>query len=400
MLEVPVTTLRALLPSGAAPGVSAVASRLRDAGLQLSPDVGASCRWCLRGELPRGEGMPGLAVAVTLRPCRGLPPHSEGLGAEEAAAADFELDVEARLGVDPLADYHALLRVTAAVAPDLVLMVDEGSSAVRFPEWVHETAETAAPPSPRVLYTVHAVRRNGRAWVHTHGLVRAGAIELEMLDVPEEALSCLAPLVHAVAAQWLEQGPPCPGEKFEAGRDLELAWAPWPKAIAKVPPVGAGGSDDRDDVHAQPAGVLFVPVKGLARTHWRCPSSLAPVLQNDPLLYVSQMETERMAALAKERWGLFAQCLARHVDEPDYRFLVKLGYEGEGEHVGQREHLWAEVHEARDHVLEATVACRPRLVSLAQGERGEHEVARVTDWLVVTPHGNVGPDDAVALEED
>ncbi|MCB9622802.1 MAG: DUF4026 domain-containing protein [Sandaracinus sp.] len=230
MLEVPVTTLRALLPSGAAPGVSAVASRLRDAGLQLSPDVGASCRWCLRGELPRGEGMPGLAVAVTLRPCRGLPPHSEGLGAEEAAAADFELDVEARLGVDPLADYHALLRVTAAVAPDLVLMVDEGSSAVRFPEWVHETAETAAPPSPRVLYTVHAVRRNGRAWVHTHGLVRAGAIELEMLDVPEEALSCLAPLVHAVAAQWLEQGPPCPGEKFEAGRDLELAWAPWPKA--------------------------------------------------------------------------------------------------------------------------------------------------------------------------
>lgn len=404
MLTVPPTTLRALLPAGAGLGVSEVVARLERAGVRLSPCAEASCRWVLRGKLGTRP------VAVALRPSRGLPTHAtshgscsshgECLGAEEAACADFELAFESTLGERPLEDYHALVRLVASAAPELVLFVDDASCAVRFPDWVFETAETNAPPSPRALYSVHAVRKDGRAWIHTHGLVRAGAIELEMLDVPESALSCLAPLVHAVAAQWIEQGPPCPGERFEAGRELELAWAPWPKALSKHAPRGAGGERDRDDTHAQPGGVLYVPVKGIARTHWRCPSTLAPVLENDPLLYVSRLETDRMATLAKERWSLFESALLRHRDAGGYRFLVKLGYEGEGAHADQREHLWAEVHAANGESLDATIACRPRLVPLKQGERGSHDVARVTDWLVVTPHGNVGPDDAIALDED
>lgn len=401
MLTVPPTTLRALLPSGAALGISEVVARLERAGVRLTPCAQASCRWVLRGQLGERE------VAVALRPSHGLPAHvahgathDEPFGADEAACADYELAFESTLGERPLEDYHALIRLVAAAAPELSLLVDDSSFAVRFPEWVFETAETNAPPSPRVLYSVHAVRKDGRTWVHTHGLVRAGAIELEMLDVPESALSCLAPLVHAVAAQWIEQGPPCPGERFEAGRELELAWAPWPKALSKHAPRGPGGETDRDDAHAQPAGVLYVPVKSLARTHWRCPSTLAPVLENDPLLYVSRMETERMATLAKERWSLFEAALRRHREARGYRFLVKLGYEGEGANADQREHLWAEVHDAHDDVLDATIACRPRLVPLQQGQRSTHDLARVTDWLVVTPHGNVGPDDAIALDED
>jgi hypothetical protein len=112
------------------------------------------------------------------------------------------------------------------------------------------------------------------------------------------------------------------------------------------------------------------------------------------------METERMATLAKERWPLFARAIAKHAGEPEYRFLVKLGYEGEGEHRDQREHLWADAHAIEGESVDATIACRPRLVSLQQGERGAHPITRVTDWLVVTPHGNVGPDDAIALDED
>lgn len=399
MVPIPPTLLRALLPPGAAPSVSRVAARLEAAGLRLSPDVGQSCRWCLRGVLDRADDTP-FEVSVSLRPSGGLPAHGDQVGAEEAESADYELAIAGTLGARPLDDYHALVGLTHAAAPELALLCDDASGVSRFPEWVRETAELDAPPSPRALYAVHVVRRDGKAWVHTHGLGRAGSIEVELLDVPTEAVDCLGPLVHAVAGQWLEQGPPCPGERFEAGRDLELTWAPWPKAIGAAPPTGAGGESDRDDVHARPGGVLFVPERGFARTRWRCPSSLSAILRDDPLLYVSQLETARMRALARARWGLFAAALERHRETPGYRFLVKLGYEGQGAHADQREHLWAEVHESDPKTLVATIACRPRLVPLQSGERGAHAVERVTDWLVVTPHGNIGPDDAIALEED
>jgi hypothetical protein len=399
MAPIPSTLLRALLPPRVAPSVSRIAARLEAAEVGLSPDVGLSCRWCLRGVVDRADGPP-LEVSVSLRPSRGLPDHGGRVGAEEAESSDYELAIACDLGDRPLHDYHTLVRIAHAAAPDLALLCDDASGLSRFPAWVRETAALDAPPSPRALYAVHAVHRDGKAWVHTHGLGRAGALEVELLDIPTEAVDCLDPLIHAVAAQWLDDGPPRAGERCEAGRELELVWLPWSKAIATAPPTGAGGESDRDEAHTRPGGVLFVPERGFARTRWRCPSSLRAVLRDDPLLYVSQLETARMSALARARWGLFTKALARHRQTPGYRFLVKLGYEGQGPHADQREHLWAEVHESDPETLVATIACRPRLVPLQSGERGAHAVERVTDWLVVTPHGHVGPDDAIALDED
>ena len=53
MLTVPATTLRALLPSGAALGISEVVARLERAGVRLTPCAQASCRWILRAASER-----------------------------------------------------------------------------------------------------------------------------------------------------------------------------------------------------------------------------------------------------------------------------------------------------------------------------------------------------------
>ncbi|MBX3248038.1 MAG: DUF4026 domain-containing protein [Myxococcales bacterium] len=393
----PSTCLRALLPRGHVPSVSEVASRLEGAGVRLRPAAGGTCRWSLEGAVPAGARE--LPVRVRLRPSAGVPAHlAEGRPhvAAEAEGVEFELIVEATIGAAPAHEYHALLKVVAAAAPEARLFVDDAAYTARFPAWVEAAARSAAPPSPRALYTVHAVEADGRVWIHTHGLCRCGAIELEMLDVPADAADCLAPLVHAVAAQWMEQGPPCPGQTFAAGRDLELAWAPWPKALSKLAPAGPGGERDRDPLHAVPAGVLYVPERGLARTRWRCPSTLAPALRADPLLYVSETETERMRLLAQERWPTFVAALAAHRGEEDWRFLVKLAFEAEG---GRREHLWAEAHAADAEAVDVTLLSAPRLVALEPGARAAHPTHRLSDWLVITPHGDVGPDDAIALED-
>lgn len=404
----PPTCLRALLPRGVALSVSEVAARLEAAGVRLRPTAGKACRWSLEGVVtPARPGRhaeadatpPELPLRVRLRPSAGVPAHlTEGRPhvAAEAADVEFELTVEATLGVAPVHEYHALLKVLAAAAPETCLVVDDASYTTRFPAWLEDVASSSAPPSPRALYSVHALESHGRVWVHTHGLCRCGAIELEMLDVPADTVDCLAPLVHAIAVQWIEQGPPCPGQTFAAGRDLELAWAPWPKAVSKLKPVGPGGAADRDDLHAVPAGVLFVPERGLARTKWRCPSALAPALRADPLLYVSETETERMHLLAQERWPAFVASLARHVGEPDWRFLVKLAFETDD---GLREHLWAEAHAADAETVDVTLISTPRLVPLEAGARATYPIARLSDWLVATPHGDVPPDDAAALDD-
>ena len=62
-----------------------------------------------------------------------------------------------------------------------------------------------------------------------------------------------------------------------------------------------------------------------------------------------------------------------------------------------REHLWFEVHDVRDDQVDATLVNEPYDVArLRQGDRGAHDVERITDWLIPTPFGLITPRSQVA----
>ncbi|MEM9075255.1 MAG: DUF4026 domain-containing protein [Myxococcota bacterium] len=325
------------------------------------------------------------------------------IDADRAAIAedsDFCIVVATAFAERPLWEYHSQLRLLAAVAKDCALVIDDNACTPYEPSWLFEAARSQTPPSPKRLYAVHCVVDNDRVWAHTHGLRRCGSIEIEMLDVPKTSIQCLAPLLHAVAAQWIELGPPDADEPFVPGRDMELVWIPWRKALGRSKPRGPGGMDDRDAAHAGESGVLKVPTDSWTGRKLCCPSRLTPNLERNPMLYLSNMETVRMALLAAERLPRFAALFARKGGHPDWRFLVKLGYPVDGGDDEQREHLWFDVHGLDGADVDATLLNEPYHVArLHCGDRGPHSLEKLSDWTVISPFGQFGPDAIHRLEE-
>ena len=120
---------------------------------------------------------------------------------------------------------------------------------------------------------------------------------------------------------------------------------PWEVGLTTLKLGGAlGGYDDRDDDHSYPGALLVAPKKkllGLFGSGYQSPACYLPILEGDPLLYVSCLETERMRNLATERMKTFLALLERFGGEDGWGFLVKLGYPIDGAETEEhREHLW------------------------------------------------------------
>jgi hypothetical protein len=246
------------------------------------------------------------------------------------------------------------------------------------------------------LFTVHDVAPEDgeQHWLHTHGLGRCGALELDVLDVPADGAGLIGQLVNAVASLFMERGIPEPDEPFLAGENLELVWLPWEDALSHMPEAIAGGADDRDESHAGARGVLLCPGS------YGSPSAYLEILRENPLLYVSDMETERMSLLASERLPRFLRLLSRFGGSDGWMFLVKLGYAVDSAgSPSDREHLWFQVHAYDGGDVDATLLNQPyRIARLVEGQRATHSLDRLSDWAIVCDKGRFDANTVVELE--
>lgn len=146
--------------------------------------------------------------------------------------------------------------------------------------------------------------------------------------------------------------------------------------------------------------MLFAPKRRLLGKKMCSPSVYQPVLENNPLLFVSSMETHRMAALARERLPRFASLFDQNAEQQDWVFLVKLGYPvDDANEAEDREHLWFQVHHLNGANCEATLLNEPYGVSgMHEGERAEHDLELLTDWQILCPHGRFAADSVVHLQ--
>jgi uncharacterized protein YegJ (DUF2314 family) len=310
--------------------------------------------------------------------------------------------VSAYLGPEHLLrDYHRMVRLLAALAPEAIVVWDVDALTPRAGHWLHEVAASTTPPSPSTLFTIHDVAPdNGEPhWLHTHGLGRCGSIELDVMNVPPDGAGLIGQLINAVASLLIERGVPEPGEPFFAGQDIELVWLPWEEAVAHVERTGAGSRIDRDESHAGARGVLLSPARD-SDEKYESPAVYLPMLEQNPLLFVSDSETERMALLASERLPRFLRLLEQYGSKPGWTFLVKLGYTmDEAESPFDREHLWFEVHGYEAGEVDATLLNEPyRISRMKEGARARHSLDRLSDWSVVSMHGRFDANTVASLE--
>jgi len=332
---------------------------------------------------------------------RGILPED----ADATRDAGWAVGVSTQLGERPLRSYHRQACLLAAVAPDAVLAFDVNAATPHPARWLRELAESRTPPSPSTLFAIHSVydeNQDSGAWLHTHGLLRCGSIELEMLEVPRDGAGLMGQLLNTVATMFLESGVPEPDEVFMPGQDIEMVWLPWERGLDKVAKDSLGTLADRDGPqHAGVRGVLFAPGRGLlGRRKYEAPSKHLQTMENNPLLYVSSMETERMALLARERLDQFRGLHERFREDEEFVFLVKLGYlvDGAESDSNEREHLWFIVHEIDGDEVDATLTNAPYAVSaLREGQRAPHSLDKLSDWTILCGYGRFDADNVGEL---
>lgn len=316
---------------------------------------------------------------------------------EDVRRARWQLGLSLIFGEDPLAAFHAQLKLLHALVPTPALVLDADAFAPRPPGWLRDLAQSDVPPSPSSLYSIHAVTgdEGDGIWLHTHGMLRTGYPELDLLDVPQADSGIGAELLARVAALFLGQSAPPAGDTFQIGKDLDLAWLTWEEALKRFPETGVGGSEDReDDTHSGLRGVVVAP----SSDGYQSIRRHLPSLRDNPLLYISHTETQRMALLASERLPRFLSLLAEHAEDPAWAFLVKLGFAVSEDPEGGREHLWFQVHGLVDGAVDATLTNQPYAVDLVPGDRGLHSLDQLTDWTIVSPFGRFDPDGVLNLE--
>ena len=323
-----------------------------------------------------------------------------------ALACRWALGLGGRFSSAPLLEFHRQLQLLAALAPDASCFLDVPACRPRPARWLLDAAHRATPPSPENLFCIHAVHDEVEdlVWLHSHGLLRCGSPELEVLSVPAADVPSMGDLLNATAALFLDRGVPESAHSFSVGEGIDLVWLPWEETLRRGLPNGPGGPEDRDDAHRHPSAVLMTPHRShlpMARRKLTPATSLAPTLAVNPLLYVSADETERMRRAAREAMPRCRRLHRRYATEPGWTFLVKLGFTVRGGQKSDREHLWFEIHTLAGDEVEATLVNQPWGVrGLNEGQRSTQSLDRLTEWTVFSPHGQFGPETIVHLEHE
>jgi uncharacterized protein YegJ (DUF2314 family) len=323
---------------------------------------------------------------------------------DAALASRLFVSVSCKLGRDVLDSLHAQVRLLAALAPDAVAMLDVNAMHARTGDWMRDVASASVPPAPTSFFSVHPVFGDGpkrrETSLHTHGLHRMGCIELEIVGVRRREAPALTELINHVARFFIDCGVPLPNTRFDAGNGLPLVWLPWEAARQYVDgtPLGA---PERDADHGAERGVLLAPAKD-SPDRLQTPRCYVPVIEADPIFYVSSAETERMQRLARERLPSFLALQSRFAKNRKWNFHVKLGLatdDRDGHTCGGAEHLWFDVHSATAKSVDGTLINQPhRIRGLREGQRGTFDLQLLTDWSIESPRGRFTPESVLQLE--
>lgn len=367
-------------------------------------DAGDDLLWGVTWRVPADGDRPEADYLVWAEP-RGdlsdrLLRQALGTGEEYEAASKSRwlVGVETRLDVrHPQASFQDQLRFVREVAvPGLFALYDDNALVIRSGREIDDLCACDVPPRASTLYAVHTVEGKGGLWLHTHGLLRAGLPDLDMICIPSELAADAHELMHAIVDALLAGIDPDPAGRIELGEGLGLRLAPLSDALGLFPTDAAGGADDRTGELADHAGDRLVVLDGRR--------DLAPVdalvqVSGDGTLYKSRGETERQRTLSVSRWGTFGQLFAINRGGNDWSFHVKLAYEQRVP--GAREHLWFEVLDLKPGRIRGRLMNHPVDVpDLRVGQELWQPLERLTDWLIVTPEGSFDPEAAPVLLEE
>jgi len=229
------------------------------------------------------------------------------------------------------------------------------------------------------------------AWVSTHGLTRCGRAELEMFGVPAVLSSEAVHLVDGLAALTLETSLPPAGQPISLGSDLLVSLMECKNAMQLLQD-GMPGLEDRTTLSAIIVSYDNVSVYPQ--------DALETLNLGETAVMKTLRSTNRKSLLAKSQWNLLVKAAISIGESEHATCLIQIPWANTENEDTPREYLWFKVLEARTDSITCELAHKPALVtSLEEGHKENVTPDDITDWVLMTPVGPMGPGDAEAIDE-
>lgn len=268
---------------------------------------------------------------------------------------------------------------------------------------MHLAAQSSVLPGATSLFTVQAVSDpNNKVWLHTHGLTRCGLYELEILDSDIDHYNDHYHVLSTLASRLLDKGDDMPQPldsvalgMFEDRTPILGTYVPWTKGLDEYPRKLLGGLEDRKNSHNTHSAFIFLYAtpQDEKRKKLSKVNDFNKKLESNPLLFISDSETQRMSALARERFGLVKYMAEKNP------ILVKVGLKVDSDETGfEREHIWLELQKAEGDKYYAKLIQEPYdIKALHEGDTVEFTIDDVTDWRIYLEDFSVEPNTAYLL---
>lgn len=246
------------------------------------------------------------------------------------------------------------------------------------------------------LFTVHSVSDEaGRvSWMHSHGLHEIGHFDFDLIE-PSPDLDNVGAwdLIRALAFAIVEGNAEVSGAPFKlVGGAPPVRFVPSKHFRAQSGAEHSSWVEMLDDGHLAGHAVVCEPdskLLGLFARKARPSRWLSGPLGEDMPLQFSDSASDLMARRARATWKMFHDARGE-LEGLELPFLAKLRYEDISK--GSAEHLWFEVHSINADTMDATLVNEPfGEIGIALRQRATHDLARLSDWAIVTPFGMVTP---------
>lgn len=251
------------------------------------------------------------------------------------------------------------------------------------------------------IHTLHHVKPEdggSGSWLHSHGLAEVGTADYDVID-PSPAVTSDGGALRAIAFGLLEGRLTRGGEALLLMRGergpVEVTLVDVRDFNRRAPRIQTARRDVEDPEHNQTRGVLCEPQGRHSLLDRRPGASLAlKRFSGGGLIMFSDEASLLMAARARETFP-FLRSAFEELAPLALPAMVKLRYETDS---GSAEHLWFEVKGLKATEIDATLVNDPfDIARMTSGQRGTHDLGRLSDWVILTPFGSVSPRSTTAL---
>lgn len=296
--------------------------------------------------------------------------------------------------------YHFQLKLAVALIPDLIGVLDESAERMLPVEWVKMTAQSKVLPSSKNIFSVQAVVEDeNNVWLHTHGLLRCGVTELEILSSNEKNKDSHYNLLSTYGMFLLDKkGEDINGAyigRLSNGLPVVATHRIWTEGLKQYKHLKLGGFKDRKSGHNSKTSIVFLYTSpedeknGVVNKI----SIYDELWADNPLYYFSDEETARMKVAAIESF----EYAKKGFKNKDNAVLIKIRLPLKEK--GKYEHIWFKLLEVKGDKFKAELTQDPYFFDdISKGYVAWYKKEDITDWIVYTERFPVTPETAFLLD--